>query len=562
MSASKRRISTRTFLIAFCLALVLPTFALGALAIYVYAATERSRLESQALQTARQISLILEGEVQNLLATLGGLATSSALTRDDFPDFYDQAKRLVQGRDAVIVLRTMDGQQLVNTQVAAGTKLPPAIALRPHEREVYDKGKPYVSDVYRSPISGEPRTAVALKPVPREKPNILLAITVPTTHFLGTLRFAVPEGWIIGVADRAGIYLTHSSRHDEVSGKPGFPPYIQSAAGKEGTFYAKSAAGLDLLAGYHRSDLTGWLVAANIPSRVLESSLRRTVAIAAATAVAILALTALLAFLFSRRLGGIATALAERAEALGAGRSLPPLTSGITEFAIIEKAMANAAAMVAERATLTENLANALAHKDVLLKEVNHRVKNSLQLVASLLSLQRNQIRDPQTQLQFEDAARRINVVAQVHQRLYRGEQPDQVALDVFLKELCDDLDGVFPERNIKIVCDAQACSLSNERIIPVALIINELIANAFKYSYPNHAGGVVRVSCRNEPGAIVISVADDGVKLPEGFDPSAGDGLGMKIVSALARQLRAKLVVENHGVGKSFALHIPVDGA
>ena len=87
----------------------------------------------------------------------------------------------------------------------------------------------------------------------------------------------------------------------------------------------------------------------------------------------------------------------------------------------------------------------------MLLKEVNHRVKNSLQLVASLLSLQKSQIKEPEARRQFEEAAQRINTVAHIHQRLYRDEHLDKVALDRVLIHLCEDLNRVFPESRISI---------------------------------------------------------------------------------------------------------------
>jgi two-component sensor histidine kinase len=560
MSASSKPVSARTFLLAFSLALLLPAFGLGGLALYYYATAERARHESDALQTSREAGALLDSEVRSLIATMSGLAASSALLRNDLADFHAQAQRLVHGRNEVIVLRTFAGKQLVNTQVAFGSALPPAVPLRPAELETYNAGQPYVSAVYKSPISGEPRVAVAQKLLAVEAPDYLLAITVPTTRFLAALQPVASSGWIIGVADRMGTYITHSSRHQEVTGAPGHPSYVAQATGGQGTFYAKSAAGVELLAGYYRSELTGWLVAANMSAEQLQAPLRRSLVIALTAALASLGLTGLFAFLFSRRLAGSAVALAVRAEALGQGRTLPPLTSGIKEFGIIDKAVAAAAGVVAERAVLTGKLSEAVQQKELLLKEVNHRVKNSLQLVASLLNLQRNQIPDQQTRGHFEEAARRINTVAQVHQRLYRDDRPDRVALHHFLEELCHDLNRVFPERNITIVCNASECFLSTDRVIPVALILNELIANAFKYSFPGDAGGTIKVSCRPTPDAVELSVTDDGAGLPDGFDPNAQAGLGMKIVSALTRQLRAKLEVTNLPIGKAFTFSIPAD--
>ena len=558
MSASRRRVSTRAFLLAFTLSVLAPVVALEAFGIYYFATTERARLEDDALQIARQTSNLLDSDVRTLMSTLAALATSRPLLSGEFADFHAQASQLVAGKDEIIVLRTMDGAQLVNTSTPYGAELPRAIPLQQHEIDILNAGNAYVSNVYKSPINGEARVAVVQKPLPQLKPEYLLAITVPTARFLKALQVNTPAEWIIGVADRAGIYVTHSSRHDEVTGRLGLSSYIAHATAASGTFYAKNAAGVDLLAGYQRSPLTDWLVAANVPARTLQAPLRRSLLFAATTVILVLAISAILAYVFSQRISTSAAALAERALALGEGRALAPLTSGITEFGIIDKAMANAAAAVAERAALTDRLGQALAQKDLLLKEVNHRVKNSLQLVASLLSLQRAQIDDPQTRSHFEDAARRINAVAQVHQRLYRDERPDQVAFNTFLKELCDDLARTGKQQGIQIVCEAQPCLLANDRLIPLAIVLNELIANAFKYSFSD-GSGTIRVRSIIDAGDLVLTVSDDGQKLPEQFDPASSAGLGMRIVSALVRQLRASIDFRNHETGKTITIRLPM---
>jgi two-component sensor histidine kinase len=204
-------------------------------------------------------------------------------------------------------------------------------------------------------------------------------------------------------------------------------------------------------------------------------------------------------------------------------------------------------------------LMEALQQKELLLKEVNHRVKNSLQLVASLFGLQRATIKDPETRRQFEEAGRRINTVAQIHQRLYQDEHVDRVAFDKFLQELCSDLNAAAGGKH-SLVCDAEPCHLPTDQIIPAALIANELITNAFKYSYPAGAAGLIRVDCRRQGNAVVLSVSDDGAPLPEDFDPATSSGLGMKLMVGLAKQLRATLEVLPRSRGKSFVLRMPLE--
>ena len=460
------------------------------------------------------------------------------------------------------MLRTLGDTQLLNTQFPYGRSLPAPVQLTAEDRQAFDAGRLRVSDVYASPTTGEPRVAVAMRPLPKQRPDYLLAITVPTSRFRAAILPAVPANWIIGVGDRRGVYVTHSIRHAEVSGKPGSSAYLAHVVANSGTFYAQSPTGDPLLAGYHRSELTGWITAANIPAEVLQAPLRRSLAALGVAAAVVLAVSAVFAFLFSRRLAGAARALAARAETLDSGPPSSAIALGVSEFSVIDKALDHAAVAIRERTTLTQNLRDALQEKEVLFKEVNHRVKNSLQLVASLLNLQKGQIKEAEARQQFDEAARRISTIAQIHQRLYRDEHLDKIALDRVLIELCEDLSQVMSASRVAIVCDAVPCHLPTERVIPLALVINELVTNAFKYGFPHGHGGTIRVECRQEPGALVLSVADDGAPLRDDFDPVRGAGLGMKIVNALARQLRATLAVEQAAGGKTFTLRVPVEEA
>jgi two-component sensor histidine kinase len=204
-------------------------------------------------------------------------------------------------------------------------------------------------------------------------------------------------------------------------------------------------------------------------------------------------------------------------------------------------------------------LVRALQQKELLLKEVNHRVKNSLQLVASLLGLQRARIKDPEARRQFDEAGRRINTVAKIHQRLYRDEDVDRVAFDKFLHELCDELKNAMSDgQEISIVCEASSCQLPTEDVIPLALIVNELVTNAVKYSYPDRSG-VIRVECQSQDETLVLSVSDTGCRLDQDFDPAKNTGLGMKMISALVKQLRATFRLTQDAKGKAFTVRLPL---
>ncbi|HEX8666503.1 MAG TPA: HWE histidine kinase domain-containing protein [Beijerinckiaceae bacterium] len=344
-----RRISTQLYLLTLVAAVVVPLLAFGAFLLTRYAATERARFERDASQIARQVALVLDGELAGLVALLKGLSVSSALERGDLAQFHSEARRLVDGRDELVVLRDLDTRQLLNTQVPFGTALPAAPPLSSEERAAFGAGRTLVSNVYPSPISGEPRVAVAL-PVARGGATVhVLAITVPTSRFRDVLVPAVPPGWTVGVGDRSGTYVTRSARHEDVTGKPGIPEYLEKAVGRSGTFTSASYEGVALLAGYYRSEFSGWLSAANVPQQVVEAPLRQSLTLLAVMGTAALALSALFAYLFGRGFAEATAGLVRRAAALGEGRPVPPLSTRLSEFALVGKALAAAAAAVEGR---------------------------------------------------------------------------------------------------------------------------------------------------------------------------------------------------------------------
>jgi hypothetical protein len=222
---------------------VIPLLVFAGLLLTRYAAAERERYERDAAQISRQISLVLDGELTGLLSLLRGLAASAALAGGDFAGFHAEARRVVGTSDAVVLLRDLGSHQYLNTQAPFGAPLPPAVPIRPDNRTLLEQGSPLVGDVYRSPISGEPRVPVVLPVRQGDRTTHLLAVTVPTKRFQAVLRSAVPDGWIVGVGDRGGTYVTRSARHEDVSGQPGAPEYLAKAVGRSGTFTSASLRG-------------------------------------------------------------------------------------------------------------------------------------------------------------------------------------------------------------------------------------------------------------------------------------------------------------------------------
>jgi two-component sensor histidine kinase len=218
---------------------------------------------------------------------------------------------------------------------------------------------------------------------------------------------------------------------------------------------------------------------------------------------------------------------------------------------------ANILGMAIERQRQEQVLHAALEHQKVLLKEINHRVKNSLQLVASLLTLQAAS--DPRLKQRLQEASSRIMAIGRAHDRLYRSPQIAHINLGDYLGEICGDLKEVAGQCEISYD-GADHVLVSTDRAIALALVVTELVTNAAKHAYPGAKSGRIDVRLvRGKPELARLSVRDRGVGLSPDFDMDARVGLGMRLTKALVMQAKATLHIERHSPGTEFVLDIPV---
>jgi two-component sensor histidine kinase len=192
-------------------------------------------------------------------------------------------------------------------------------------------------------------------------------------------------------------------------------------------------------------------------------------------------------------------------------------------------------------------LRESLAQKEVLVREIHHRVKNNLQLVMSLLNLHARRIRDPRAEMAFAEARSRINALATLHRRLYESESLQELDLKWFLDDLCAELrrGGLARGRHVELVADSPNEVIGPEIAVPLGLLVTEAITNAYKHAFHERSGGHIYVEVRrHSPEMLTLTVRDDG----SGFDP-AGDednnnGLGRSLIEAFVRQLRGELEI------------------
>jgi two-component sensor histidine kinase len=197
-----------------------------------------------------------------------------------------------------------------------------------------------------------------------------------------------------------------------------------------------------------------------------------------------------------------------------------------------------------------------LAEQQLLLSELNHRVKNNFQMVASLLEMQRRRSKDPATVAALEDVLRRVRSMAQAQTALYHDPaQVDAVDLQKYLKELCASLaDSLLLTGDVRLECDAESASMSRDRAVAVGMIVNELVTNAAKYAFPGERGGVVRVQFAKSSQGWRLTVSDDGIGMN---DDKAGKGLGKRLIEAFAKQAGGT-VSAGPGPGATIILDLP----
>ncbi|WP_315755622.1 MULTISPECIES: sensor histidine kinase [unclassified Bradyrhizobium] len=179
------------------------------------------------------------------------------------------------------------------------------------------------------------------------------------------------------------------------------------------------------------------------------------------------------------------------------------------------------------------------AEREVLLREVNHRVGNSLQIIASLLHLQANSSTQDDVKAALTNAMGRVAAVAQVHRRLYTSQDLKSVLLNQYLDSLLDDLRrSAEGNRMSRLTLKAEPVEIDPDRAVAIGIVVNELVMNAVKYAYPD-GPGPIHVELKLAGEDIVLSIADDGVGLNATSDPRS-TGMGQRIVSAMATKLDA----------------------
>lgn len=253
---------------------------------------------------------------------------------------------------------------------------------------------------------------------------------------------------------------------------------------------------------------------------------------------------------------------AKRARQVAAVRTI--IIAALILFAVIlallfVKALRDISLDREAEADTAERLRRLLDDRTLLLDEVNHRVKNSLQQIASVVRLQSRSVEHADAREALDKTLDRIMAVGRVHEQLYKsGETVGQFDAGHYAESLARDLVDSLGREDIALETRIEPIQLDLKQAVPMALILNELITNALKYGCPADRASTIRVALGTDGELYRLSVADDGDGLPKDFSPTVKRGLGMRAIEALAKQLGGRFEIEDKSIGASFAVIFP----
>lgn len=666
--------SLRGRLLILSAAVALALIALAGVSVWQAYRTAQEREEARLLATARAQADIVDQEIGRVEALLRGLATSPALDPLDAEAVLAQARQVTGELGGPIGLGGRDGRQALNTGATPATSATD-LPVPPGLEAVFATGRAAITDLFHSPVTGEPAIAVGV-PVRHGGEGPVLRVlegSFPPARLaeaLGGQR--LPPGRAAAVLDRAATVVVRIPAQEAVIGRPARLAVREELASMaQGIIpHLELYDGTPAVVAFARAPASGYAATVAMPEKELSAARRAALLRTGAAGLAIGLLGLGMAGLLARRiaqglrdLGGPAAppaglqeldelaarltaaaserdsaeaALRERSEWLEASQSAAKLgtwewdvasgamrwsdqqyrllgfdpskagapdhefwrsrvhpedlprveaagqeapcsgkfeieyrvvlpdggTRWLAARAVVQRDATGQARRllgvnmdITERHALEEEREKLLRMKDLLMGEMNHRVKNSLQLVQGVLLMQARGA-PPEVAAALREAAARVLTVAVLHRRLYEEETQDGMALDAYLSGLAEDLrgslTGIAPVREIRLRVEP-GLRLPVGQLAPLGLVVTELVTNALK-----HGAGPVTITCRRGPEGLEMAVEDEGPGFPPDFDPARARGLGMRLSLGLARHHHGRLEIDRSAPGGRVVLTLP----
>jgi two-component sensor histidine kinase len=552
-------VNIKALLILFVMMIVLPAWGFASYVAIQYARTERQAIEASGRTISRAIASAMEYRLKSIEAGMTALSLSPQLNEHNFSAFYAEAKAFSVSQRVAVGLVSADGKQILNTSASNGATLPPVIA-EAKTATAIQTGKIQYSALFRGNVTDAWLMSVAMPLVTDQASSYALVVGTPTVVTWGELlnNVDLPPGWILSIADEANIIAARRPFTEAFIGQPIHADALNAiATSRDGWGTATSKDGKPVYLAFQHLNAAPWTVLVGIPAEAIDGAFWQTLSPVLAGGLAVLIITVLLAWLIGMRFSSHLGSVAAAASAFRVGKNLLDKVqpSRISELAELRTMMESASA---ERSRNEDRLRVLLADKDMLMQEVHHRVKNSLQLVRGILSLQARTATNDEARTALNDAATRILTVADVHQHLYQGHSTTEVNVRQYLEDLGRDLNHSLLERDAdrQITVRSSNAIWLSEKIVALGLITTELVTNAIKYGKGN-----VGLEFEVKPdGHARLVVQDEGSGFPAGFKIGQAGGLGSKLIGSLVREGEGSVRIDRSQPGGCVVVSLTPD--
>ncbi|HTM53527.1 MAG TPA: ATP-binding protein [Pirellulales bacterium] len=561
-------------------------------------ATARANAERDILATTRALMQAVDADLLGAQSGLRVLATSPYLRSDNFADFREAAREVLPGLPGNgIVLVDAAGQLVMSTLVPYGQPLPKT-GIPDLVRTVFESARPAISDFYIGATSKQPQVAVGVPVVRNGKVAYALVMGLLPAHVAGILeRQKIPEGWIVAILDSGGTIVARTKTPELFIGKKGTAEFRrQTLTAQEGIYETPTLEGVAVIGGFHRSSVTGWMIAFGVPKNVFTTGLQRQLTIDIAATVLVLLLGAVLAGSISWRIGRSIQAMETPALALGSSEKIDVPTVEIREVNELGQALARASQLIGQRERERDQAALQRAQMEDSLRQsqklealgqmaatIAHDFGNLLTPILGNLEMLEKGIDDPRSRSRIKSAlagakrgeklvrslmafARReplAMTTIDVNQSIWTMEELLKEALETTGKLVFNPAPEAWPARG----------DPSQLGMAMLNLVVNARDAMT--------ARGTVRISTKNTTlhgeidnlsgDYVAIAVSDTGSGMPAetlalAFEPlfttkgpGKGTGLGLASVYGFARQCGGSAVIESElRKGTTVTIYLP----
>ena len=527
-------------LLILSLTVLLPQVLLGSLIAWRYTSEQKMSLEREVTVIVRERVASLDRELEGIVGALQALATSPLIEQNDYGRFREQAIHLLSFRGTAIVMRDSAGRHIINTlQPAAAAPLQSTDAdLLANDAVIFHTKAPAISNLYIGASTGRPFVNVGVPVIRDNEVRFVLAMAIDPVTLSDSLLRQTPKGWTGAIIDRKMLIIARSVAQERYVGQPASQPTTERLVGESGSFHGGATLeGAPVFSAYQTSALAGWTIVFAIPEKMLNAPLRdlwRTLLLMGLSAIA---LSLLGAFLYGGILRRSLGMLAHSARHVGRANFVAGGRTAVIEMDEVGRLLDMADA----------DLKRKDAHQRTLLHELDHRVKNTLAIIQSLVT---QSVRGSASPEHFREAIiGRVMALARSHEVLSAANWNEP--------ELSAVARAILARESERVAFEGDRLSLEPRVVVAFAQIFHELLVNAEKHGSLSSPAGRVTLTCRLEGTSIQIRWIETSSEPPP---VAAIKGLGTTIVRiCIERQLGGVCHFEAAPEGLRFEATIPL---